>query len=128
MVRTGSCDEVFFFCGEDKLLGFVATVEFFDWLITAAQEKHCTLDVFEKRKAGFNCYLCLHYISGYNCTDEDYKFWSPSAGNGSYMPCVLGRKETYQRRIPHSNCFNGRNYDRPIKMEICECGVEDYDW
>ncbi|KAJ9597637.1 hypothetical protein L9F63_011506, partial [Diploptera punctata] len=63
----------------------------------------------------------------YNCTDDDYKFWSPSSGNGSHMPCVLGRKETYQRRIPHSNCFNGRDYDRPIKMEVCECDVEDYD-
>jgi hypothetical protein len=67
-------------------------------------------------------------VSGYNCTDEDYKFWSPSSGNGTHMPCVLGRKETYQRRIPHSNCFNGRDYDRPIKMEVCECAVEDYDW
>jgi len=64
---------------------------------------------------------------GYNCTDDDYKFWSPSSGNGSHMPCVLGRKETYQRRIPHSNCFNGRDYDRPVKMEVCECAVEDYD-
>jgi len=64
---------------------------------------------------------------GYNCTDDDYKFWSPSSGNGSHMPCVLGLKETYQRRIPHSNCFNGRDYDRPVKMEVCECAVEDYD-
>lgn len=64
---------------------------------------------------------------GYNCTNEDYKFWSPSSGSDSHMPCVLGRKETYQRRIPHSNCFNGRDYDRPIKMEVCECNIEDYD-
>ncbi|GFG37795.1 hypothetical protein Cfor_11613, partial [Coptotermes formosanus] len=64
---------------------------------------------------------------GYNCTDEDYKFWSPSSGNGTHMSCVLGRKETYQRRVPHSNCYNGRDYDRPIKMEVCECAVEDYD-
>lgn len=70
----------------------------------------------------------IFFVLGYNCTDDDYKFWSPSSGNGSHMPCVLGRKETYQRRVPHSNCFNGRDYDRPIKMEICECDVEDYDW
>jgi hypothetical protein len=70
---------------------------------------------------------CL-IVSDKNCTDEDYKFWSPSSGNGTHMPCVLGLKETYQRRIPHSKCFNGRDYDRPIKMEVCECAVEDYDW
>lgn len=44
------------------------------------------------------------------------------------MPCILGRKETYQRRIPHSNCYSGRDYERPIKIEVCECDAEDFDW
>ncbi|XP_054265258.1 sortilin-related receptor-like isoform X2 [Macrosteles quadrilineatus] len=64
----------------------------------------------------------------YNCSTDDYKFWSPSSGDeGVKMTCVLGVKETYERRVPHSNCFNGRDYDRPIKKEICPCDLEDFE-
>nr|XP_018900989.1 PREDICTED: sortilin-related receptor-like isoform X1 [Bemisia tabaci] len=61
-----------------------------------------------------------------NCTEDDYKMWSPSSKTGEHMPCVMGRKETYERRLPKSNCYNGENYDRPKKIEICECDIEDY--
>lgn len=44
------------------------------------------------------------------------------------MPCILGKKETFERRIAHSNCYNGKDYDRPVKMEICECDIEDFEW
>ena len=41
--------------------------------------------------------------------------------------CLLGRKETYERRIPNSNCYNGLDYDRPISFENCPCIREDYE-
>ncbi|XP_039293247.1 sortilin-related receptor-like [Nilaparvata lugens] len=63
----------------------------------------------------------------YNCSADDYKQWSPSSEDGPHMPCVLGKKETYQRRNPHSNCYNGRDYDRPVNMERCRCQVEDFE-
>ncbi|XP_046665505.1 sortilin-related receptor-like isoform X3 [Homalodisca vitripennis] len=64
----------------------------------------------------------------YNCTPDDYKFWSPSSGDeGVKMTCILGVKETYERRVPHSNCYNGKDYDRPIKMEVCPCDAEDFE-
>lgn len=69
----------------------------------------------------------------YNCTDDDYKFWSPGSGplgigsDGVRVPCLLGRTETYQRRLPHSNCYNSRNYVRRVKMEVCGCDAEDFD-
>lgn len=64
----------------------------------------------------------------YNCTAEDYKFWSPSSGKvGSKVPCVLGVTDTYQRRIPHANCYNGRDYDRPVKKVVCECDRQDFE-
>lgn len=71
----------------------------------------------------------LQNVFDRNCTDDDYKFWSPSSdgGEGSVMPCVLGREETYQRRIPHARCYNGRDYDQPVKIEICDCDVEDFE-
>ena len=42
------------------------------------------------------------------------------------MSCVLGRKETYQRRAASVNCYTGVDYDRPIKTEICPCDFNDY--
>lgn len=63
-----------------------------------------------------------------NCTDDDYKFWVPTSNHGdSFMPCVLGRQDTYQRRKALSNCFNGKDYVRPIKQEICKCSGWDYE-
>lgn len=65
---------------------------------------------------------------GYNCTTDDYKFWSPGSLNGdSLVPCVLGVQETYQRRAAHSKCFNGKNYDRPIRIEKCKCSAWDFE-
>jgi hypothetical protein len=54
--------------------------------------------------------------------------WSPSSETGMKMACVMGRKETYERRVAHANCYNGQNYDRPIKMETCLCDFEDFEW
>lgn len=60
------------------------------------------------------------------CTEHDYKFWSLSSTEQPYMSCVLGRKETYQRRALSANCYTGTTYDRPVRMEICPCDASDY--
>ncbi|XP_001688250.2 sortilin-related receptor [Anopheles gambiae] len=63
-----------------------------------------------------------------NCTEDDYKFWTPGSYSGDYfMPCVLGRQDTYQRRKPHANCHNGIGYERPIRQEVCECNSWDFE-
>ncbi|XP_067011986.2 sortilin-related receptor isoform X2 [Anabrus simplex] len=70
----------------------------------------------------------LQSVFDYNCSKErDYKFWSPSSSAGPHISCIMGRRETYERRVAHSNCFNGRNYDRPIRIEKCECFAEDFE-
>ncbi|XP_072931091.1 uncharacterized protein RpS19a isoform X1 [Epargyreus clarus] len=61
-----------------------------------------------------------------NCTSDDYKFWSPTPPH-SAVSCVLGQRDTFQRRLAHTNCFHGIDYDRPIKKEICECSRRDYE-
>lgn len=61
-----------------------------------------------------------------NCTTEDYKYWSPSPPN-STISCVMGTKDTFQRRTPYSNCYNGISYDRPVKKEICPCSRRDFE-
>ncbi|KAJ3658176.1 hypothetical protein Zmor_009933 [Zophobas morio] len=65
----------------------------------------------------------------YNCSKDDYKTWSPSqiSGNRSYIPCVLGQQLTYQRRMPHANCYNGEDFDAPISMMPCGCDFYDYE-
>lgn len=61
-----------------------------------------------------------------NCTPDDYKFWSPSPPN-STVSCVLGQRDTFQRRLAHTNCYNGKDYDRPVKKQRCECGRRDFE-
>lgn len=64
----------------------------------------------------------------YNCTEDDYKFWSPGSRTGdSIVPCVLGLQETYHRRAAHSKCYNGKSYDRPVRSEVCLCGAWDFE-
>ncbi|XP_041981642.1 sortilin-related receptor-like [Aricia agestis] len=61
-----------------------------------------------------------------NCTANDYKFWSPTPNNSS-VSCVLGMKDTFQRRLAHTNCYNGVGYDRPIEKKPCVCSRRDYE-
>lgn len=61
-----------------------------------------------------------------NCTKDDYKFWSVTTPNSS-VSCVLGERDTFQRRLAHTNCYNGVGYDRPVKKEVCECSRRDYE-
>ncbi|XP_017882694.1 sortilin-related receptor-like [Ceratina calcarata] len=61
-----------------------------------------------------------------NCTEDDFKFWSPVNSDQLGMSCVLGRKETYQRRAVLAKCYTGMDYDRPVKTEICPCDFNDY--
>ncbi|XP_047534155.1 sortilin-related receptor-like isoform X1 [Vanessa atalanta] len=61
-----------------------------------------------------------------NCTEDDYKFWSLTSPN-STVSCVLGTRDTFQRRLAHTNCYNGVGYERPVKKEVCECSRRDYE-
>lgn len=64
-------------------------------------------------------------ISEHDCQPEDYKLWSPHAPNHT---CLLGREEVFERRIAHTSCYSGVNYERPVKIENCPCDREDYEW
>lgn len=68
----------------------------------------------------------LRNVFNRECTEDDYKFWSPSSTDKPVMACVLGRKETYQRRAIRANCYQGVNYDRPVRLEVCQCDANDY--
>ncbi|XP_078593117.1 sortilin-related receptor-like isoform X1 [Branchiostoma floridae x Branchiostoma japonicum] len=68
----------------------------------------------------------LTSILGLPCNEDDYKTWSP----GDEQPgstCLLGRRTVYERRIAHAKCYNGRNYDRPIRSQNCTCTREDFE-
>lgn len=60
------------------------------------------------------------------CSKNDYKMWTPFDPEAGRF-CLLGRRESYERRSPHSNCFNGINYDQPISSEVCPCTRADYE-
>ncbi|KAF2902543.1 hypothetical protein ILUMI_03643 [Ignelater luminosus] len=73
--------------------------------------------------------LDMRHVFEYNCSKVDYKSWSPSQNdeNRSYVPCVLGKQATYTRRVPHSNCYTGLNFDRPQSLEPRDCDALDYE-
>lgn len=73
--------------------------------------------------------LDLKSVFAYNCTKDDYKTWYPGQDeNQNYIPCVMGQKLTYERRMPHSNCYNGEDYDTPVAMRPCNCDAIDFEW
>lgn len=64
----------------------------------------------------------------HNCTADDYKFWAPGSQSlENLKPCLMGRQDTYQRRLPHANCHNGEDYERIIKSEVCLCNLWDFE-
>ena len=62
----------------------------------------------------------------YKCSKEDYKTWTPLDGI-SGRRCLMGRQETFERRVPHSNCYNGLEYDSPRVVRSCPCAREDFE-
>ncbi|CAL4091361.1 unnamed protein product, partial [Meganyctiphanes norvegica] len=80
----------------------------------------------EEKSLFFIQKINMSNIFNYECKKDDYKTWSPhDVLNG--RKCLLGRKEVYERRIPHTNCYNGLDYDRPISAKNCPCTREDYE-
>ena len=62
-----------------------------------------------------------------NCTEDDYKRWSPNDNShGKHRNCLLGRKLIYERRMVNTNCYNGREFDRLITVENCLCDKSDF--
>ena len=62
-----------------------------------------------------------------NCTDADYKQWSPSDNTvGKHRSCLLGRKEIYERRMINTRCYNGRDREKLVTVENCVCDRSDF--
>lgn len=69
----------------------------------------------------------LKTVFANECTEDDYKKWSPADHSvGKHRNCILGRKEVYERRTIHSNCYNGLNYERRVTVQNCGCDRSDF--
>ncbi|KAL4229272.1 Sortilin-related receptor [Mactra antiquata] len=65
-------------------------------------------------------------VFGYVCTDSDYKEWS-LPDTQPFNGCLLGRKLYIERRVPHTNCYNGKGYTRELTVRNCSCTREDFE-
>ena len=65
---------------------------------------------------------------GSKCKRNDYVDWELASQHNVSDHCLLGRHQVYERRRENSRCYNGYNYDRPIKVSNCQCTREDYQW
>ena len=62
-----------------------------------------------------------------NCTDGDYKDWSPKAPEeGKLSKCVMGRRDVFRRRSPKADCYNGDDFTHAKRVENCPCTHSDY--
>ena len=57
---------------------------------------------------------------------SDYQTWSPTDGRTGDQ-CLLGKKIIFTRRKPTSECFNGRDFSRPVRRKNCTCTERDYE-
>ncbi|XP_071492134.1 sortilin-related receptor-like [Diadema antillarum] len=98
-------------------------------LMTEPGEKTLTFTVFgseTKSHSWLIVQINFRDVFSTTCQDDDYKQWWP----GEEFPehnCLLGRKTIYERRRVHSDCFNGRDYDRPISSVNCSCDRDDFE-
>ncbi|XP_030833611.1 sortilin-related receptor isoform X4 [Strongylocentrotus purpuratus] len=98
-------------------------------LMTEPGEKSLVFTVFGSETATHSWLIVqinFRPVFSTNCGDDDYKQWYP----GEEFPehsCLLGRKTIYERRRVHSDCFNGRDYDRPISSINCTCDRDDFE-
>ncbi|XP_071959065.1 sortilin-related receptor-like [Antedon mediterranea] len=98
-------------------------------MVTEPGEKRAVFTVFGSEQQGHSWLIVQVNVTmklGPACQDEDYKEWSPG-DEFEDLHCLLGRKTTYKRRLAHSTCYNGRNYDRPITSQNCSCTRDDYE-
>ena len=58
-----------------------------------------------------------------NCTVVDYKHWTP---RGPGVKCSMGVRESYLRRSPRTNCYNGQDFTTATLLDTCPCDHQDY--
>ncbi|CAI7997761.1 Sortilin-related receptor (Fragment) [Geodia barretti] len=61
----------------------------------------------------------------YSC-NEGYS-WNTFHFSRSDTDCILGVTVTIERRRAQTCCLNGRDYDREVSIEICQCNEEDFE-
>ncbi|XP_052828745.1 VPS10 domain-containing receptor SorCS3 [Octopus bimaculoides] len=59
------------------------------------------------------------------CSSEDYESWNPAEEVSK--GCILGRKLIFERKKQFSKCNNGRDYERPINITVCQCTKQDFE-
>ncbi|KAG2470136.1 SORL protein, partial [Polypterus senegalus] len=112
-----------------KTFQFIDSEVYVYGLLTEPGEKSTVFTIFGSYANSSHSWLILQVntseVLGVPCSQNDYKLWSPSDERGN--ECLLGRKETFRRRISHATCFNGEDFDRPVSISNCSCTREDYE-
>ncbi|XP_041368197.1 VPS10 domain-containing receptor SorCS3-like [Gigantopelta aegis] len=57
----------------------------------------------------------------------DYIKWKPTDQLSHGVSCILGQEIVYERKKSKSLCFNGQDYERPVKTSPCPCRKEDFE-
>ncbi|EEA07756.1 BNR/Asp-box repeat-containing protein [Cryptosporidium muris RN66] len=56
---------------------------------------------------------------------SDYETWSPNDGK-NFENCILGKQLVFTRKKQTAECYNGKDFRRPVEKNICQCTEEDF--
>ncbi|CAI4216675.1 unnamed protein product [Parascedosporium putredinis] len=62
------------------------------------------------------------------CGDKDIEEWHARADSEGHPTCIMGHKQTFQRRKKDAECFIKKEFKEAIaKKEPCECADHDFE-
>ncbi|KAK7424899.1 vacuolar protein sorting/targeting protein PEP1 [Neonectria punicea] len=62
------------------------------------------------------------------CEKKDIEEWHARVDDEGKSTCLMGHKQTYDRRIKDADCFMKTNFKDPVlKTEDCECSDVDFE-
>lgn len=62
------------------------------------------------------------------CEKKDITDWHARVDNEGNPTCIMGHKQTYQRRKKDADCFMNKEFEEPLpQTEDCECTDADFE-
>ncbi|PKS10503.1 hypothetical protein jhhlp_002255 [Lomentospora prolificans] len=62
------------------------------------------------------------------CGDGDMEDWHARADSDGQPTCIMGHKQTFQRRKKDAECFIRKEFKESVaKTEVCECADRDFE-
>ncbi|KAI9171505.1 Vacuolar protein sorting-associated protein [Paramyrothecium foliicola] len=99
-------------------------------ILTTTQDSTSSkfLLVGDKDKVFYVVAIDFDKLLGRTCEDKDMEDWHARVDKEGKPTCIMGHKQTYQRRKKSADCFVRNQFKDPVpKSEDCECSSLDFE-